>query len=197
MTEDARWDYRVTIRYKNSTVATTANPDEGSTDQATLARPGDLQARRNCGDSKSCAAHWIFRSRISRQRRIKPGTAIPSGPRGLCRCADRDFSRDNSSPSKFLERLDQAFVRKLDSRMTVPTGHGCCADHGVDDGLLGGFYGRCEERTDFFVGHSENRVRSRCVVGVGICSGECEEDIPGAVSRTGAVRASPSVARRA
>jgi hypothetical protein len=28
MTEDARWDYRVTIRYKNSTLATTANPDE-------------------------------------------------------------------------------------------------------------------------------------------------------------------------
>ena len=28
MTADARWDYRVTIRYKNSTVATTANPDE-------------------------------------------------------------------------------------------------------------------------------------------------------------------------
>jgi hypothetical protein len=27
MTEDARWDYRVTIRYKNSTVATTANPE--------------------------------------------------------------------------------------------------------------------------------------------------------------------------
>jgi hypothetical protein len=27
-TEDARWDYRVTIRYKNSTLATTANPDE-------------------------------------------------------------------------------------------------------------------------------------------------------------------------
>jgi hypothetical protein len=27
-TEDSRWDYRVTIRYKNSTVATTANPDE-------------------------------------------------------------------------------------------------------------------------------------------------------------------------
>ena len=26
--EDGRWDYRVTIRYKNSTVATTANPDE-------------------------------------------------------------------------------------------------------------------------------------------------------------------------
>ncbi len=28
MTEHARWDYRVTIRFKNSTVATTANPDE-------------------------------------------------------------------------------------------------------------------------------------------------------------------------
>ncbi len=28
MTEDARWDYRVTIRFKNSTAATTANPEE-------------------------------------------------------------------------------------------------------------------------------------------------------------------------
>jgi hypothetical protein len=28
MTEDARWDYRVTIRFKNSGLATTANPDE-------------------------------------------------------------------------------------------------------------------------------------------------------------------------
>lgn len=28
MTEESRWDYRVTITYKNSTVATTANPDE-------------------------------------------------------------------------------------------------------------------------------------------------------------------------
>ena len=27
-TEDGRWDYRVTIRFKNSTAATTANPDE-------------------------------------------------------------------------------------------------------------------------------------------------------------------------
>ncbi len=30
MTEEARWDYRVTIRFKNSTVATTSNPDEQS-----------------------------------------------------------------------------------------------------------------------------------------------------------------------
>jgi hypothetical protein len=28
--EDARWDYRVTIRFKNSTLATTANPQEQS-----------------------------------------------------------------------------------------------------------------------------------------------------------------------
>src|SRR5215469_5454134 len=28
MTEDARWDYRVTIKFKNSTLATTANPEE-------------------------------------------------------------------------------------------------------------------------------------------------------------------------
>lgn len=28
MTEDARWDYRVTLTYKNSTVATTADPTE-------------------------------------------------------------------------------------------------------------------------------------------------------------------------
>jgi hypothetical protein len=27
-TEDGRWDYRVTIRFRNSTVATTANPQE-------------------------------------------------------------------------------------------------------------------------------------------------------------------------
>ena len=27
-TEDGRWDYRVTIRFRNSAVATTANPDE-------------------------------------------------------------------------------------------------------------------------------------------------------------------------
>ena len=30
MTEDARWDYRVTIQYKNSTVATTSNPEKES-----------------------------------------------------------------------------------------------------------------------------------------------------------------------
>ena len=28
MTEESRWDYRVTIRFKNSTLGTTANPEE-------------------------------------------------------------------------------------------------------------------------------------------------------------------------
>lgn len=28
MTEESRWDYRVTIRFKSSTLATTENPDE-------------------------------------------------------------------------------------------------------------------------------------------------------------------------
>jgi hypothetical protein len=43
-TEDGRWDYRVTIRFKDSTAATTANPDEETfikqlwPDQATYQR---------------------------------------------------------------------------------------------------------------------------------------------------------------
>jgi len=44
MTEDSRWDYRVTLTFRNSTLATTANPDEAATirqlwpDQQTFAR---------------------------------------------------------------------------------------------------------------------------------------------------------------
>jgi len=44
MTEDSRWDYRVTLTFKNSTLATTANPDEPALirqlwpDQQTFAR---------------------------------------------------------------------------------------------------------------------------------------------------------------
>jgi hypothetical protein len=45
MTEDARWDYRVTIQFKNSTVATTPNPDEDA-HQAALAGSGVIQAGR-------------------------------------------------------------------------------------------------------------------------------------------------------
>lgn len=44
MTEDQRWDYRVTLTFRNSATATSANPDEAATikqlwpDQATFRR---------------------------------------------------------------------------------------------------------------------------------------------------------------
>jgi len=44
MTEEARWDYRVTLTFKNSAMATTSNPDEPALikqlwpDQATFTR---------------------------------------------------------------------------------------------------------------------------------------------------------------
>ena len=44
MTEEARWDYRVTLVFRNSTAATTADPEEGATirqlwpDQPTFTR---------------------------------------------------------------------------------------------------------------------------------------------------------------
>src|SRR5690349_1074301 len=44
MTEESRWDYRVTLTFKNSTMATTSNPDEAAMikqlwpDQATFTR---------------------------------------------------------------------------------------------------------------------------------------------------------------
>ena len=41
-TEDGRWDYRVTIRFKNSTVATTSKPRRRGNDQGALAGSGDL-----------------------------------------------------------------------------------------------------------------------------------------------------------
>jgi hypothetical protein len=56
-TEDGRWDYRVTIRYRNSTLATTANHDEEALitqlwpDQATYKRE---EQRR----FEILAAHW-------------------------------------------------------------------------------------------------------------------------------------------
>jgi hypothetical protein len=56
-TEDGRWDYRVTIRYKDSTVATTANPDEAAfikelwPDQATYQKE---EQRR----FEILSAHW-------------------------------------------------------------------------------------------------------------------------------------------
>ena len=57
MTEESRWDFRVTIRFKNLTVATTANPEEGKwirelwPDQATYQRE---EQRR----FEILAGHW-------------------------------------------------------------------------------------------------------------------------------------------
>lgn len=56
-TEDGRWDYRVTIRYKNATVAVTSNPDEPAfikqlwPDQATYQKE---EARR----FEILVSHW-------------------------------------------------------------------------------------------------------------------------------------------
>jgi hypothetical protein len=56
-TEDGRWDYRVTIRYKNSTLATTANPDE----EALIKELWPDQAKYKHEEQRRfeiLAAHW-------------------------------------------------------------------------------------------------------------------------------------------
>jgi hypothetical protein len=56
-TEDGRWDYRVTIRFKNSTVATTANPDE----EAMIKELWPNQAKYKQEEQRRfeiLAAHW-------------------------------------------------------------------------------------------------------------------------------------------
>jgi len=56
-TEDGRWDYRVTIRFKNSTVATTANPDE----EAMIKELWPDQAKYKNEEQRRfeiLAAHW-------------------------------------------------------------------------------------------------------------------------------------------
>ncbi len=57
MTEDARWDYRVTIKFKNSTLATTADPDE----QATIKQlwpDQDTYKREEQRRFEILLAHW-------------------------------------------------------------------------------------------------------------------------------------------
>ena len=66
-TEDGRWDYRVTIRYKNSTAATTANPDE----EALSSSFGPIRTptrRKSSGASRFSLRTGICRSRILRRR---------------------------------------------------------------------------------------------------------------------------------
>lgn len=57
MTEDARWDYRVTIVYKNSTVATTSNPDEPALIKELWPDQADYKAHEE-RRFEILAAHW-------------------------------------------------------------------------------------------------------------------------------------------
>ena len=57
MTEDARWDYRVTIRFKNSTVATTANPGEDAMTRQ-LWPDQDTYKREEQRRFEILLAHW-------------------------------------------------------------------------------------------------------------------------------------------
>lgn len=57
MTEDARWDYRVTIVFKNSTAATTANPDEAALIKELWPDQADYQAHEQ-RRFEILLAHW-------------------------------------------------------------------------------------------------------------------------------------------
>ena len=57
MTEDARWDYRVTIRFKNSTAATTTDPDEQSAVKQ-LYPDQDTYKREEQQRFEILLAHW-------------------------------------------------------------------------------------------------------------------------------------------
>jgi len=56
-TEDGRWDYRVTITFKNSTAATTANPDEEAFIKQ-LWPDQDTYKREERRRFEILAAHW-------------------------------------------------------------------------------------------------------------------------------------------
>jgi len=56
-TEDGRWDYRVTITFKNSTLATTANPDEEALIKQ-LWPDQDKYKREEQRRFEILAAHW-------------------------------------------------------------------------------------------------------------------------------------------
>jgi len=57
MTEDARWDYRVTIRFKNSTVATTPNPNDEAETKA-LFPDQETYKREEQRRFEILLAHW-------------------------------------------------------------------------------------------------------------------------------------------
>jgi len=57
MTEDSRWDFRVTIRFKNSTLATTANPDQEALIKK-LWPDQDKYAREEARRFEILLGHW-------------------------------------------------------------------------------------------------------------------------------------------
>ena len=57
MTEDGRWDYRVTLRFKNSTAATTANPNEEA-DTKRLFPDQEKYKREEQRRFEILLAHW-------------------------------------------------------------------------------------------------------------------------------------------
>ena len=57
MTEESRWDYRVTITYKNSTVATTADPEEAGFIRQ-LYPDQDVYKREEQRRFEILLAHW-------------------------------------------------------------------------------------------------------------------------------------------
>ena len=57
MTEESRWDYRVTITYKNSTVATTANPEEEASSRNSIPTRPPTQ-REEQRRFEILLAHW-------------------------------------------------------------------------------------------------------------------------------------------
>ena len=60
MTEDGRWDYRVTIRFRNSTVATTSNPEEERIIEEVWTDRRLISAK-NSGDLRFCWPIGTFR----------------------------------------------------------------------------------------------------------------------------------------
>lgn len=75
------------------------------------------------------------------------------------------------------ERLDGA---------VVDAGHSFCRDHGVDDGFVDGLDRGFKERVHVIVGHHGDLSGLLREARTGICRGEGDEDITGAISRNAA-----------
>ena len=78
-TEDGRWDYRVTIRYKNSTVATTTNPDEEALVKQ-LWPDQETYKREDSADLKSSRRTGIYLSPTSLQPKNRDRSIVSVAP---------------------------------------------------------------------------------------------------------------------